>query len=150
MVDMQLTYIQIVSKSLSGFQDKHQAIASTTFWLQRLNKQIIAAAFKRLVMFLGNAIEKDESRMCKHILLKFPADMELSNSIYSTDPRNSQMKMTIVPYPIKFNIDGGEFQLLKCRVLWKVHLVEEEERIVEEVRESLELRLTTWQRHSKV
>lgn len=82
-----------------------------------------------------NAIEKDETRMCKHILLKFPSNMELSNAIYSTNPRDSQMKMTIVPYPIKFDFAGGEFQLLKCRVVWKLHLVEEEERIVEEARE---------------
>jgi hypothetical protein len=44
-----------------------------------------------------NAIEKDETRMCKHILLKFPSNMELSNAIYSTNPRDSQMKITIVP-----------------------------------------------------
>jgi hypothetical protein len=66
------------------------------------------------------------------MILKFPEYMELSNTIYTPDSKDAEIKMHMVPYPIDISFAGTNFRLLKCRVVWKVHLVEEEARVVEE------------------
>lgn len=116
----------------SAYRSDHQVVAKTEHQATNHCSRIQEARD-----ISRHAVEKDESRMYKHILLKFPSQMELSNSIYSLDPRDSQIKMSIVPYPISFDFSQKVYHLLKCRVVWKVHLVEEEERVVEEVQEKL-------------
>ncbi len=112
----------------SGYRSDHQIVAKS----EQANH---CSRIQEARDISRHAVQKDESRTCKHILLKFPSHMELSNSIYSLDPRDSQIKMSIVPYPISFDFSQKTYHLLKCRVVWKVHLVEEEERVVEEMHE---------------
>jgi hypothetical protein len=80
-----------------------------------------------------NAIQNDEARASKHILLKFPGqEMELSNSIYTPDSQDDKIKMIVAPYQSKVTIGATEYQTMKCRVIWKVHVIENEERVVED------------------
>jgi hypothetical protein len=74
-----------------------------------------------------NAIKKDEDRIAKHLLLKFPSYMEVSNSIYSPDSKDGKVSLGMVPYPYKFR----DIEMMKVRIVWKLHIIEEQERIVE-------------------
>lgn len=73
-----------------------------------------------------NAILRDGKRLNKHILLKFPGYMELSNTIYSPKSQNGKIKATIIPYGRKSQLvkDGPMFNILLCRIAWKVHIVD--------------------------
>jgi hypothetical protein len=74
-----------------------------------------------------NAIKKDEDRVAKHVLLKFPGYMELSNSIYSPESKDGKVGLHMVPYPYTFR----QIDMMKARVVWMLHIIEEHERIVE-------------------
>jgi hypothetical protein len=61
-----------------------------------------------------NAIQQSESRSAKNIVLKFPGYFTLSNAIYS--PRSKDGEIT-----------------LSCRIGWRLHLVDADERIVDDI-----------------
>jgi hypothetical protein len=79
-----------------------------------------------------NAISNDGKRLNKHILLKFPGYMELSNTIYSPDSKGGKIKANITPYPIKTTLVQDNGYLLKCRIAWNVHVIEAAARVVED------------------
>ena len=74
---------------------------------------------------------KNGDRWSKDMLVTFPFKMEVPNSVYSPLTTDNEIKMKILPYNIAVEIGQRTYTLLKCRVVWKVHIVEEEERVVE-------------------
>ena len=81
-----------------------------------------------------NAILKDGKRLNKHILLKFPGYVELSNTVYSPQSTGGKIKANINPYSIKVDLLKDKdimFPLLKSRIAWNVHVIEAAARIVE-------------------
>ena len=80
-----------------------------------------------------NDVENDGKRVAKHFLLKFPAFIQLSNTIYSPDARSGRIKGAITPYHVETKVSGKDFKMLMCRIAWKVHIVEATMRVVEGV-----------------
>ncbi len=78
-----------------------------------------------------HAIQDSPDRVWKNVILSFPGYMELSNLIYSPNASDGGIKMTFVPYAHKVSLSNKEYSALFCRVMWKLHLVEAAERIVE-------------------
>jgi hypothetical protein len=77
-----------------------------------------------------NDVAKDGKRISQHYLLKFPAYLQLSNTIYSPNSRGGKIKGDSTPYPISFSIGAHVKTSLLSRVVWKVHVVEAVERFV--------------------
>jgi hypothetical protein len=88
-----------------------------------------------------NAALDSEDRVNKHVVLKFPGYIELSNSIYSPSlSADGQINMTVVPYFAPIVLGNSTYQTLICRLVWKLHIVEAHERIRE-----LQLRESTYE-----
>ena len=79
-----------------------------------------------------NAISNDGKCLSKHILLKFPGYMALSNTIYSPDSKGGKIKANITLYPIKPTLVADTTYLLKCRIAWNVHVIDAAARVVED------------------
>lgn len=80
-----------------------------------------------------NAVESDGKRVAKHILLKFPEYMTLSNDIYSPDSTSGRIDEKITLYSLKtvLHAGGKQISMIMCRLAWKVHIVERNVRAVE-------------------
>ncbi|KAI2503347.1 hypothetical protein MHU86_11067 [Fragilaria crotonensis] len=65
------------------------------------------------------------------MVLMFPGYMELSNAIYSPTTADGKIRMVPVPYEGSVTLGGTEYPTLLCRVVWKVHIVEATDRVVE-------------------
>ena len=57
--------------------------------------------------------------------------MVLSNLMYSPDLSDGGIKMAFVPYTLQVTVGSKECPALYCRIMWKLHLVEASEHIVE-------------------
>lgn len=80
-----------------------------------------------------NAAVDSEDRVNKHIVLKFPGYIELSNSIYSPSSNSDGLiDMTIVPYVASMALGNAKYETLICRLVWKLHIIEAHERIREQ------------------
>ncbi|KAI2493064.1 hypothetical protein MHU86_21478 [Fragilaria crotonensis] len=78
-----------------------------------------------------HAIQDSDKRVYKHMVLMFPGYMELSNAIYSPTTADGKIRMVPVPYEGSVTLGGTEYPTLLCRVVWKVHIVEATDRVVE-------------------
>ena len=78
-----------------------------------------------------NAIKEDQDRSVKHIILSFPTDMALANTIYSPDLPTGMIKMDIVTTAAQIPLpNGATFDYHIHRAVWKVHIMEEVDRKV--------------------
>ena len=57
---------------------------------------------------------------------------DISRNAIQNDEARDKIKMIVAPYQSKVTIGATEYQTMKCRVIWKVHVIENEERVVED------------------
>lgn len=79
-----------------------------------------------------NAIKKSEKRVTKHIVVKFPPYMTLSNAIYSPGMSDGEIKLVSLTYMQDVSLGGENYQSLMCRISWRLSLVEAADRTVDE------------------
>jgi hypothetical protein len=84
-----------------------------------------------------NKILKDEKRQTKRLLLRFPSDKELSNTVYSPKSLGGEIELQVVPIKTEFIIDAGDasdttrkhkFMTTIARVSWKIAVIGKETR----------------------
>jgi hypothetical protein len=78
-----------------------------------------------------NKILKTKSRQTKHLLLRFPKEVQLSNTHYSPKSTDGEIKNEFVSFVSKFQLDGDNYKTTVARVSWKVSIVEVEKREVQ-------------------
>ena len=79
-----------------------------------------------------NTIKKSENRVTKHILLKFPLYMRLSNVIYSPGMSDGLIKLVSLSYVQDVRVDDKIYKSLMSRISWRLSLVEAADRTVDE------------------
>lgn len=70
-----------------------------------------------------NAVQLDQNRTSKHLLLNFPKYMELSNIIYSPDSVDGDITMKLITYKYNFSPDVFSYA---TRATWKLHTIKED------------------------
>ncbi len=79
------------------------------------------------------AIQQSESRSAKNIVLKFPGYFTLSNAIYSPRSKDGEIKLMMAPYEHAVALSSQNYPTLSCRIGWRLHLVDADERIVDDI-----------------
>lgn len=77
-----------------------------------------------------NKILKNDNRQKKRLLLSFPSDFELSNTIYSPQSTDGEIESEFVPFGSAFDINGKKYTTTVARISWKVSIVETDKREV--------------------
>jgi hypothetical protein len=76
-----------------------------------------------------NAIAADVDRASKHLLIKFPQSLELSNMIFSPESGSDGLvNMRVRIYDVEYL----GIPLVRSRIVWKMHVVDEQVRVVRE------------------
>jgi hypothetical protein len=79
-----------------------------------------------------NAIQ-GSVRKNRHLILNFPGFIQLSNSIYTPKSVDGKVAMVPVSYEGIATVRGQEpYATFLCRAIWKLHIVEAKDRIVDE------------------
>jgi hypothetical protein len=74
----------------------------------------------------------NSDRLIKKLLLRFPSEMELSNQIYSPSS-GREIESEVVPYETTAILNGKTFPMTIARIIWKVSIVEVEDRVVQSI-----------------
>lgn len=77
-----------------------------------------------------NKIIQDKDRQTKHLLLRFPSEVDLSASPYSSQMANNELDIIVVPYVYQYDLDGRKWTTTGARLSWKVSIIEAEKRVV--------------------
>lgn len=80
-----------------------------------------------------NAIQQSETRSAKNIVLRFPGYISLSNAIYSPRSKDGEIKLMTAPYEHAVALSSEDYPTLSCRIGWRLHLVEANERVVDDL-----------------
>ena len=74
---------------------------------------------------------KDEQSQTKRLLLRFPPEVELLNTVYSPKSVNGEIKLEVVPIKSEFSLgndDSRRYTTTIARVTWKISVIRAETR----------------------
>jgi hypothetical protein len=77
-----------------------------------------------------NAILKNKDRQTKRLKLRFPSEVQLSNSSYSPKSTDGEIECEFVPVRSEFVLNGRNYITTGARVSWKESVVETDKREV--------------------
>jgi hypothetical protein len=77
-----------------------------------------------------NKILKDKRYQTKHLLLRFPQGMDLSNNVYSPQLSDGEIEIETLPFKSEFEAGGYKVTTVTAQISWKISIVEEEKRVV--------------------
>lgn len=77
-----------------------------------------------------NKIIQDKVRQAKHLLLRFPSEVDLSASPYSLQIANDELDIIVVPFVYQYELDGKKWTMTGARLSWKVSIIEAEKHVI--------------------
>jgi hypothetical protein len=73
-------------------------------------------------------ILKDERSQTRRLLLRFPENLELTNSVFSPKSLDGEIELEVVPFKSDFSIGAKKFTTTGARVSWKIAVIGAEKR----------------------
>lgn len=84
-------------------------------------------------------INNDKKRKTKLLVLKFPDDENLTNSIFSPkNPGDGVTQLILIPFKTDEVYGAKTYTNISCRVSWKISIVASEDRVIKETPEVYE------------
>jgi hypothetical protein len=78
----------------------------------------------------NNMLLQNRDRQTKYLLLRFPDNLKLSNLHFSPNSTDGNIEIDVVPLKNTVDIPGNEMQAAFATVVWKVTVLEDEQRVV--------------------